>query len=46
VTEQIDQPGVRERVLREMAGLYSGNLIFGEDRMEIPLRGPEAAKLL
>ena len=26
VTEQIDQPGVRERVLREMAEIYKGNL--------------------
>jgi len=45
VTEQIDQPGVRERVLREMGELYQGNLIFGEDLMEIPVRGPVAAKL-
>ena len=46
VTEQIDQPGVRERVLREMAEIYKGNLIFGEDRMEVPVGGPAAAKLL
>ena len=46
VTEQIDQPGVRERVLREMAEIYKGNLVFGEDRMEIPVKGPEAVKLL
>lgn len=46
VTEQIDQPGVRERVIREMAEIYSGNIIFGEDLMEIPVRPPAAAKLL
>jgi ribonuclease BN (tRNA processing enzyme) len=46
VTEQIDQPGVRERILREMSAIYPGNLIFGEDRMEIPVAGPVAAKLL
>ncbi|OGA48360.1 MAG: MBL fold metallo-hydrolase [Betaproteobacteria bacterium RIFCSPLOWO2_12_FULL_62_13] len=46
VTEQIDQPGVRERVLREMAEIYKGNLIFGDDLMEIPVRGPAAAKLM
>jgi ribonuclease BN (tRNA processing enzyme) len=40
VTEQIDQPGVRERVLREMAEIYQGNLIFGEDLMEVPVKGP------
>ena len=46
VTEQIDQPGVRERVLREMGAIYDGNLIFGDDLMEIPVKGPAAAKLL
>jgi ribonuclease BN (tRNA processing enzyme) len=46
VTEQIDQPGVRERVLREMSAIYDGNLIFGEDLMEIPVKGPAAAALL
>jgi ribonuclease BN (tRNA processing enzyme) len=46
VTEQIDQPGVRERVLREMAEVYKCNLIFGEDLMEIPARAPAAAKLM
>jgi ribonuclease BN (tRNA processing enzyme) len=45
VTEQIDQAGVRERVLREMSAIYAGNLIFGEDTMEIPVAGPVAAKL-
>ncbi len=46
VTEQIDQPGVRERVVREMSEIYKGNLVFGEDCMVVPVRGPEAAKLL
>jgi ribonuclease Z len=46
VTEQIDQPGVRERVIREMSEVYKGNLIFGEDLMQVPITGPAAAKLL
>jgi ribonuclease Z len=46
VTEQIDQPGVRERVLREMGEIYPGSLVFGEDLMEVPVRGPRAAKLM
>jgi ribonuclease Z len=46
VTEQIDQPGVRERLLREMAEIYDGNLVFGDDLMEVPVKGPAAAKLL
>lgn len=46
VTEQIDQPGVRERVVREMAEIYPGNIVFGADLMEVPVKGPVAAKLL
>ena len=40
VTTQIDQPGVRERMMREMASVYSGNLFMGEDLMEIPVSNP------
>ena len=39
-------PGVRERVLAEMASVYKGNLIFGEDGMEVPVDVPRAAKLM
>jgi len=46
VTEQIDQPGVRERVIREMSEVYKGNLIFGEDLMQVPVSAPQPAKLL
>lgn len=45
VTEQMDVPGIRERVIREMGEVYSGNIFFGEDLMEIPVAGPRAAKL-
>ena len=44
-TEQMDVPGVKERVIREMAEIYKGNLFFGEDLMEIPLADPQPAKL-
>jgi ribonuclease BN (tRNA processing enzyme) len=46
VTEQIDQPGVREQLVREMATVYKGNIVFGEDLMEIPVKGPRAARLM
>jgi ribonuclease BN (tRNA processing enzyme) len=46
VTEQIDQPGVRERVIREMSEVYKGNLIFGEDLMKVSVSVPQPAKLL
>ncbi|MBT6276684.1 MAG: MBL fold metallo-hydrolase, partial [Chromatiales bacterium] len=36
VTEQMDVPGVRERILRTMSEIYTGNLFFGDDLMEIP----------
>ena len=43
--EQIDQPGIRERIIREIAEIYDGNIIWGEDLMEIPLTGPRMAKM-
>lgn len=45
VTEQMDVPGVRERIIREMSEIYPGNLFFGEDLMEIPLSAPLPARL-
>ncbi len=37
ITEQLEQPGIRERVLHEAAEIFEGNIIFGEDLMEVPL---------
>ena len=45
VTEQFDRPGIRERVIREVAEIYKGNIFFGEDCMEIPFAGPAVARL-
>jgi ribonuclease BN (tRNA processing enzyme) len=45
VTEQMDVPGIRERVICEMGQTYSGNIFFGEDLMEIPVEEPHVAKL-
>jgi ribonuclease BN (tRNA processing enzyme) len=45
ITEQMDVPGVRERLIREMAEIFRGNLFFGEDLMEIPLGAPGPRKL-
>jgi ribonuclease Z len=45
ITEQMDVPGIRERLIREMSQLYAGNLFFGEDLMEIPVGPPVPAKL-
>jgi ribonuclease Z len=46
ITEQFDKPGIRERVIGEMAKVYSGNLFFGEDLMEIPVTRPGLEKLM
>ncbi len=40
VMDQIDQPGIRERILKEMMAIYDGDIIWGEDLMEIPVAGP------
>jgi ribonuclease Z len=45
ITEQMDVPGVRERLIREMAEVFKGNLFFGEDLMEIPVGAPGPRKL-
>ncbi|MDX2204427.1 MAG: MBL fold metallo-hydrolase [Hyphomicrobiaceae bacterium] len=46
ITEQFDRPGLRERVVADMGAVYKGNIFFGEDLMEIPLKGPETDRLL
>jgi ribonuclease BN (tRNA processing enzyme) len=46
ILEQMDVPGVRERLIAEMAAVYRGNLFFGEDLMVIPLSSPAPAKML
>ena len=45
ITEQMDVPGVKERLIKEMAEIYAGNLFFGEDLMEIPIEAPAPRKL-
>ena len=45
ITEQMDVPGVKERLIREMTAVYPGNLFFAEDLMQIPVDGPAPRKL-
>lgn len=42
---QLDVPGVKERLISEMKSIYDGNLIWGEDLMEVPLKDPTPAKM-
>jgi ribonuclease Z len=39
-TDQMDVPGVREVLIADMVGRFSGTLYWAEDLMEIPLAGP------
>jgi ribonuclease Z len=43
--EQIDQPGVREQIIREIGAIYKGPVIWGEDLMEIPIKGPKLFRM-
>ena len=45
LTEQVERPGVRERLLAEVAGEFGGTVIFGDDLLEVPL-GPAQAEPL
>jgi ribonuclease BN (tRNA processing enzyme) len=37
ITEQLEQPGIRERILFEAGQIYDGQIIFGEDLLDIPV---------
>jgi ribonuclease Z len=39
ITAQLDRPGVRERVIAEIRQIYGGTVVFGADRLEIPMDG-------
>lgn len=38
---QLDRPGVKERMVAEMAEIYDGPIVIGEDLMTVPLRAME-----
>ena len=44
IPSQMDVPGIREKLIIEMAAVYKGNIIWGEDLMDIPLSAPKAAE--
>jgi ribonuclease Z len=46
ITLQIDVPGVRERVVHEVSEIYNGNVILGEDLMQIWPKSVQPGKLL
>ena len=45
MTEQIDQPRVKERIIGEMSDIYDGDIIWGEDLLEIPIKTPSLLRI-
>ena len=43
--EQIDQPGLREHIVREIGKTYHGHIVWGEDGMEVPVKGPKMFRM-
>jgi len=41
LTEQVERPGVKERVLGEVGQIFAGHVVFGEDLLEVPTAGVE-----
>ena len=39
LTEQLETPGVRERAMHEVAEIFDGQVIFGQDLLDVPLGG-------
>ena len=37
LTEMMETPGIRERVLADVAGVFEGQVIFAEDLLDVPL---------
>ena len=44
VSNQMDVPGVRERLISEMSAVFDGNIVWGEDLMHVPVGDPEAER--
>lgn len=44
VSNQMDVPGVRERLIAEMTEIFAGNIVWGEDLMRVPVGDPTAER--
>ena len=45
VTGQIDQPRVREQIVHEIQQVFHGNVVWGEDLMQLTFAAPTFAKI-
>jgi len=44
ISPQLDEPRTRSRVLRDIAAIYSGDIVWGEDLLELDIAAPPAAR--
>ncbi|MFY0613669.1 MAG: MBL fold metallo-hydrolase [Hyphomicrobiaceae bacterium] len=45
MTEQIDHPGLREKIIAEMSAIFKGGIIWGEDGMAIPMERGQLGRI-
>ena len=45
LTEQIDQPTIREQIVHEIRRVFDGKLIWGEDLMRLSPAGTKLANI-
>jgi ribonuclease Z len=45
LTEQMEGPGVRERIIAEASTLFRGEIVYGEDLLQVPIGGVQVKKL-
>ncbi|MFH1570752.1 MAG: hypothetical protein ABIL09_22360, partial [Gemmatimonadota bacterium] len=46
LTESMERPGIRERIVGEAGRVFAGNIVVGEDLLEVPVGAiaPEAIR--
>ena len=44
IPDQMDVPGVREKMISEVSQIFKGSVFWGEDLMEIPIGNPKPLK--
>ena len=37
ITESVERPGIKEKVLREAGEIFEGSNVFAEDMLQVPL---------
>jgi ribonuclease Z len=45
ITAQIDQPGIRERVIADVARIFGGNVVLAQDLLPLPIEGVAGSRL-